>query len=124
MIEFVDGPASGVSLRLFRTPIMLRVVRSQKGEWDALDQVDDSPKPDEAICVYKMQAFRGRAFICRRPKSASGLYLMATYSYFADQPTDAECRSNEAWGEWCKQQFERLSPEERKKIVLPTKETP
>jgi len=43
MIRFLDGPADGVELRLMRTPIMLRVVRSAGGTWDALDQPDDTP---------------------------------------------------------------------------------
>jgi hypothetical protein len=31
----------------------LRVVRSRRGDWDALDQLEDEAKPTEAIIVYR-----------------------------------------------------------------------
>lgn len=39
MITFRDGPAAGQVLQLRRVPVLLRVVCSSRGNWDALDQL-------------------------------------------------------------------------------------
>lgn len=55
MTRFEDGPAAGVNLSLRRAPMFLRVVQNnQTGEWDALDQLDDTPEKNETIFVYKV----------------------------------------------------------------------
>ena len=55
MIQFLDGPAAGHPMRLRRAPIFLRVVVDEKtGEVDALDQINDSPRPGEAMHAYRI----------------------------------------------------------------------
>jgi hypothetical protein len=104
MIIFLDGPAAGVNLDLRRSPIMLRVVQDARGNWDALDQLDDEPKPGESIHVYKLAKHRGTIHICARGrgKNLSGWYQMADYGFFAEQPGDQHTRTAGAWAAWCK----------------------
>jgi hypothetical protein len=101
MIRFIDGPAAGVELRLMRTPVMLRVVRSAGGNWDALDQPDDTPAPREQLFVYRIASKPTHMFIRCQPRSASGLYIRADYRLFPNQPTDEQMRQNFAWAAWC-----------------------
>ncbi len=52
MLTFLDGPAAGLSLLCARAPLLIRVVRSPSGRFDALDQVGDAPEFGERIFVY------------------------------------------------------------------------
>lgn len=45
MTTFTDGPAAETVLELRRAPKFLRVVRDADGTVDALDQLNDTPKP-------------------------------------------------------------------------------
>ena len=68
--RFIDGPAKGVVLDLERTPHYLRVVHdSETWQWDALDQLDDEPKPTETIFVYR-RGDVARGFACRGRRGA------------------------------------------------------
>jgi len=107
MVRFLDGLAAGVVLLLHRAPPYLRVVRSVDGTWDALDQLDDMPAPDETIHVYRREGpastvhvdyRRGR----RGPSSA--WYALASYRVVATQPGDEVVRSTPAWRGWCQTQ--------------------
>ena len=105
MIRFVDGPAAGVVLSLRRTPVLLRVVRGPGGNWDALDQLDDTPAADEAIHVYRCATDKPTAcFWHGRGKGGrrtGGMSMVAEYSLLPFQPSDEEMRTNEAWAAWC-----------------------
>lgn len=82
MTTFTDGPAAAIQLNISRTPIYLRVVHDiATDQWDALDQLADTPKPTEEIHVYRidgepMRGFwdgtdgRGRAAETRRRRTA------------------------------------------------------
>ena len=112
MIKFLDGPAKGVALQLQRAPIMLRVVQSPDGKWDALDQLKDVAADGEKIFVYRMEGTAGGAFVDGRdPKTGrrfGGYCVVATYRYLAEQPRDEEVRENYAWDQWCNANKERL----------------
>jgi hypothetical protein len=69
MSKILDGPAAGAFLSLGRSPYFLRVVRKPGGKWDALDQLDDTPEPDEEIHVYR-QKQGPMAELVRRSRSA------------------------------------------------------
>lgn len=104
MITLQDGPAHDVKLFLERAPFLLRVVLSNQGEWDALDQTTDGPSDDEHVFVYWIRpAPVGRAHYdgTRNGKRAGWFSMMATYDYCPYQPTDAEMRTTEAWDKWC-----------------------
>lgn len=100
MTRFLDGPAAGQTLGLRRAPLFLRAVRNEKGEWDALDQPDDSPHGSETIVAYKQVAFHGHVHVCRRPRGG-GYFAMAEYRLVEPQPADSSMRTNKAWQEWC-----------------------
>ena len=110
MVKFLDGPAAGVTLSLHRAPVLLRVVRSRNGNWDALDQLDDEPKPSETIHVYRLASEVTNIHLCIRGKGkrGSGWYAMAEYRELPEQPGDEHTRSTEAWRAWC-QAFKKES---------------
>lgn len=102
MVSFLLGPAGGISLALRRAPKLLRVVRSASGEWDALDQLDDEPRPREEIFVYQLDETIPveRFHVCRSPRSSSGWYVRAQYLYLLNQPLDSDVRTTVAWRAW------------------------
>ena len=102
MFRFLDGPAAGAILNLQRAPLFLRVVIADDGTVDALDKVDDVPRPDETIHVYLLdKSSVSSGFVCSRGKRRGcERFLSAEYSLFHDQPTDNDARNNAAWSEW------------------------
>lgn len=104
MIRFLDGPAEGAVLELRRAPVFLRVVIDRKtGETDALDQLDDQPRPTEAIRVYRRQGEPQGMFVRysgRRDGCRSAYLISATYAVFAWQPADEVARDNQRWRKW------------------------
>jgi len=104
MITFHDGPAKGASLLLQRAPDLLRVVIDQDGTIDALDQVDDEPKPTESIYVYRIVGKASAGFMCRRGRGGRGCqrFACATYKLSESQPEPLVARDAEKWREWCR----------------------
>lgn len=96
MSRFLDGPAEGQSLLLRRAPKLLRVVRSDAGDLDALDQLADTPKVDETITVYERVTAPSTVHI----KMRCGWYQIAEYRQTSRQPDDATARSTAAWRAW------------------------
>lgn len=103
MTTFDDGPAKGRTLSLRRAPWLLRVVRSKAGEWDALDQLDDTPKRGETIHVYRRVTEVNRYHLkaSGKMKAASGFYEGAAYKALPIQPKPEEVWETEAWRTWC-----------------------
>lgn len=101
MAQFLDGPAAGVSLLLNRAPYFLRAVVDSKGNWDALDQGDDLPKPDETIYVYRiLVATASRFHLCSRGRGGvpSGWYTEGQYKLVELQPSQEILRRDfDAW---------------------------
>lgn len=125
MTKFVDGPAAGQSLMLRRAAMLLRVTRKrfaleahpqphQKSpQFDALDQPDDTPNPDEEIFVYVNTHTRSGTCHMRfggNQKNRSGFYAMAEYRLYEVQPADEIMRDNTKWRAWCEEQRPRLYP--------------
>lgn len=103
MIRFDDGPAVGQTLLLYRAPRFLRVV-DDGSKWDALDQLDDTPEPNEMIYAYEVHGEVGRChlYFGGKDRGRSGWYAMANYRFIADRPpTDAVMREYEPWRKWC-----------------------
>jgi hypothetical protein len=103
MTRFEGGPAKGQTLMLRRAARFLRVTESAlpesgKTKWDALDQLDDQPMPDEKLHAYEIVGQPVMAFIdgtkCR------GRYAIATYRLVVPQPDDTSMRTTEAWHAW------------------------
>lgn len=103
MATFLDGPAAGVHLILHRAPIMLRVVGTRGGKWDALDQPDDKPELSEQVYLYQQIGVPFRFHLsCRgKGKSASGWYQDGYYLHLPTPPADEYLRDNALWAQWC-----------------------
>lgn len=102
MMRFKDGPAAGVTLSCHgRTPLMLRVVQNSRGEWDALNEIEDTPKPDERIYVYIIASPPGWMHVSYRPRSRSYSGSTSEYKLWPEQPAEAHVRGNKAWQAWC-----------------------
>lgn len=99
MTHFDNGPAAGQTLMLKRAPKFLRVVEAL-GVWDALDQLEDKPTPQETIYAYVRMGDPSMCHVNRGSKG-SGWYMVANYRLVPEQPTDAQMRDTSAWQEWC-----------------------
>lgn len=111
-MNFLDGPAAGTNLDLKRAPRFLRVVIDCDGTVDALDQLNDAPKPTEAIHVYRRQGPPARYHVLCTPRRLSGWHLTADYRLSAAQPDDATARDQHAWREWAARQFQTQAKED------------
>jgi len=102
MTTFIDGPAAGQPLMLRRAARFIRVVESD-GKWDALDQPEDTPKPDEKIYAYEVRGEVGSCHIQMRGKykGGGGFYPIASYGFVEKQPDDATMRDTAKWRQWC-----------------------
>ena len=98
MTRFVDGPAKGKVLMLRRAPRFLRVTE-EAGQFDALDQLDDQPKPTEKLYAYEITGTAGYAFV-DGPK-CRGRYAIASYHLVPQQPADEDMRTIARWHDWC-----------------------
>jgi hypothetical protein len=99
MTTFLDGPAEGQTLLLKRAPIFLRVVKGG-GKWDALDQPEDQPTPDEEIYAYRIEGEPGVCHVDVRG-ARGGFYTLAQYRLVPTQPEDRELRNTMSWRRWC-----------------------
>ncbi len=100
MISFRNGPASGQILTLHRAPFLLRVTQEGKS-FDALDQLEDEPRAEEALHAYVLEDGPTAAFVrCSKP-GRSGLVLIAAYRVVPTQPRDKDMRTRAAWVAWC-----------------------
>lgn len=98
MTSFNDGPAKGNTLMLHRAAKFLRVTE-EGGKFDALDQLDDRPKPTEKLHAYELAENLGGCHINARG-GRGGFYPMVKYRYVDPQPSDAEMRTEDAWDKW------------------------
>jgi len=109
MVIFLDGPAKGKSLALRRAPVFLRAVIDQDGTVDALDLLEDEPKPTETVHVYRRVAGTvSSAIVCSRGRGCRSM-AGADYRLHDPQPPDASARHNGLWAEWAKTEYERVT---------------
>lgn len=106
MTHFEDGPAKGQTLMLKRAPHFLRVVETD-GTWDALDQLDDQPEPQEKIYAYRRVGKPGMVHINTGRKNHGGFFSMAAYRFYSEQPADSQMRDSEQWQQWCRDKIRR-----------------
>lgn len=107
---FLDGPAKDVRLELERTPVFLRVVMDQDGTIDALDQLDDTPKPTEFIYVYRIDGEPSRGFACGRDakgKRSCRHFVHAEYKLYPEQPSQEGLRDFDFWSSWAEMECNR-----------------
>jgi hypothetical protein len=117
---FDDGPARGQTLELRRSPRFLRVCRSPDLTFDALDQLEDTPKPEETLIAYE-KAGTSRGFVEYRGKDRhkSGPFQVVRYRMIPDQPDDATMRDGEAWRRWCVERAEKGAPGSKPQTLKP-----
>jgi hypothetical protein len=112
MSNFLDGPAAGQTLSLGRSPVFLRAVCAPGGKWDALDQLDDTPQPDEQIHVYRRTSDPMTAHVDGRDTKTGkrfGRWMsIANYVLHHQQPDERTARDNDAWRQWCAEQGKAL----------------
>jgi len=111
MTRFEDGPAAEQVLFLQRAPLFLRVVESA-GKLDALDQLDDEPRPGERIHVYRRHGVAGAAFVdYSGPRGRTGMRCsVARYRYVNPQPAAGDVTETAAWRTWCAAQPQQVTP--------------
>ena len=97
MITLKDGPAAG-SYMVKRAPPFLRAVVSSAEGADVLDQLEDSPAPNEAVYVYKRTGEASTVHI-NRGRKGSGFYALAQYIYLEDVEGES-VRDNLEWNRW------------------------
>lgn len=102
MTTFVDGPARGQKLSLRRAPIFLRVVEYRMA-FDALDQLEDEPKPEESIHLYRIKGKPGGMFVTKRG-GGGGYYPIAEYAVVPNPPSDEVLRDKQKWHDWVMKQ--------------------
>lgn len=108
MTTFLDGPAKGQHLMLRRRVRFLRVVVSERGVWDALDQVSDSPSVSEKLYAYEAHGEGGMCHIRSSKKGSGGFYPMQDYKFVVEQPDDATMRDVVKWVAWVEARAVRL----------------
>ena len=117
MTRFLDGPAQGVTLYLKRAPVYLRAVQgpdgpTHTGDWDALDQLDDSPRSGERVVVYRLEGEPTWMHVNRRGRHGSGVFRGGNYRVVTPQPAEDQVRSTSAWQRWVAEQVgQPIDPE-------------
>lgn len=113
MTTYTDGPAKGHTMFLQRAPLLLRVVVTPAGEWDALDELDDTPARDETITVYHLVGEPTRIHIhasCKGGGRRCGWYQGGEYRLVAEQPSDDVLRDRVSWQAWATSEAGRYEP--------------
>lgn len=95
---FHGGAADQLHFTLGRAPMFVRVVESQRGVLDVLDQLNDTIRDDEDIAdVYRLG---DHGFACARGgRGASGAFA-AYHKHDASRSQMQELGDNQAWREW------------------------
>ena len=105
MVHFRFPLFQTACLMIRRVPKFIRfTTRKEDGKrvFDALDQLDDTPLPEEAVFAARLK-HRG---ICHVDRTVKGRrvgewYQTADYVLMEEQPDDATIRDTEKWQAWC-----------------------
>lgn len=107
---------AGVAIR--RTPTLLRFVLF-RGDWnrlDALDQLDDEPRPHEWVVVAaRDDRTKAAGIMCRRRRRGSAgcgceIYRAVDYRALAEQPPPSDVATTAAWQAWALGWQRRTAP--------------
>jgi hypothetical protein len=104
---FRDGPAVRACLQLTRAPQYLRVILKGRNDWDALDQLDDTPPPGCRIWAYYLVSDSGTV------QTRTGMFRRAEYAVIDEQPPDCVLRENRQWRAYASALAELANAEER-----------
>ena len=123
MLQLLDGPCKGTFM-VKRAPIFLHAVakpvllprepsdeegqiRTDLGECDVLDQLDDTPAAGEQVFVYQRQGDSNQMHIYARGKGGkalTGWWPFANYKHLPDVDGE-QLRDNVKWQAWVTQQY-------------------
>lgn len=121
--DILDGPARGNHFTIGRAPILLRITYSAARLFDVLDQLDDTPRQDEVVWVYRMTGAGGPCFVDYSGpggRRCGECVSSCTYAILPEQPEDGTLRDNQAWRAWCDANQDRLMPDwARGRAVMP-----
>lgn len=103
----LDYPTFKGPITVERIPKFLRFTCAgplSSGNWDALDQLEDVPKPDEHVFAARLHS-TSKVHIDRvvKRKRVGEWITTAEYRMIDDGPPEAVLRDNEAWRAWCLQ---------------------
>ncbi len=102
----LDALMGHKSLSLVRTPYFLRVVKDADGTIDALDQLDDAPKPTEQVYAYVRDGPPQFMILCSR-RNGCRRERYVSYKDYMPQPDEATMRDNALWSQWCHEEHEK-----------------
>ncbi len=103
MCKLLDGPGRGTTFCVSRCPVFLRVVKSHRGIWDVLNELEDEPKPEEEIFPYQRVTQPYGAFI---DGTGQHFYMgMADYQFINELVPDSTLRDTVLWQGWCKERI-------------------
>lgn len=95
-------------LSLRRAPLFLRVVRSDAGQFDALDQLADAATANEVLFVYRRKGQAGACHIdytdTKTRRRCGKWFTVAEYELHVEQPADSVLRDTARWRAWCLEQ--------------------
>lgn len=107
MVTLHNGLAHGQTLLLKRSPILLRVVINPHNETDALDLLEDEAEEDEDIYVYKIRKNPKPSWChLNLGRGKGGVFRVADYDIYEEQPEDKILRNNELWSKWALNEWE------------------
>lgn len=106
-MHFVDGPAAGIQIPLRRRPILLRIVHSPAAGWDGLDQLDDSPAPEERVFLYWRKQEGQWCHVDGRDAKTGKRFgrteWIVDFFHVSDGPTEEILRDNGKYRDWCEE---------------------
>ena len=101
-----------MSLCLDSAPLLLRVVCSPRGRWDALNAPDDTPRPLEQVyCYGRLTASPDLVFLDGSHPGGGrwGQRIVAAdYAVWPDPPPLSTLRDDDAWRAWAADHEQRV----------------
>jgi hypothetical protein len=102
-VRLEDGPATGQRLDVIRAPLLLRVVCSGRGRWDAIDNLDAAPKSGHEIVLAYMRRSEPEIKNYSWEGGNEKVYSQSvSYFYVEDQPSEEVMRENDTWRAWAR----------------------
>lgn len=100
MLTLRGGPVEG-TYAAKRAPVYLRGVVDAEGERDVLDLLEDTPRAQEQVYVYRRVGEAGHVHLrmSGAARRASGFYALADYEYLPDVDGE-QVRERDAWHAW------------------------
>ncbi len=103
MIELKGGVCEGTYM-VKRAPIYLRAVIDNEGKRDVLDLLEDTPKENESVHIYRLEGEAGVVHL-NFGGGKGGWYALGNYHHMPNIEGEF-LRSNNEWQKWALAQEE------------------